>query len=83
MRRIILLITVVSVMAAMMAISTLPAVALEPSSGPGQSSCIGHSASETATEFGVGFGGFISGLAGPGLGAFISGTAQIQPCPPH
>jgi len=65
--------------AAMMALAA-PAVALEPSAGPGQSSCVGHAASELS---GPGFGQFVSSQAGPGFGKFVSGQAHVQPCPPH
>ena len=79
MRRTILLGTVSLVVAAMMALAG-PAVALEPSAGPGQSSCVGHAASELS---GPGFGQFVSSQAGPGFGKFVSGQAHVQPCPPH
>jgi hypothetical protein len=68
MRRIILLLTVALVMGAMMVAMALPAAALEPSAGLGQSSCVGHEASTLAIASGVEFGEFASGLAGPMAG---------------
>ena len=84
MRRTVLLFTLAVVMATMMALAG-PAVALEPSAGPGQSSCMGHAASELTGELGGRtFGKLVSGLAGPGFGQqFVSVNAQVQPCPPH
>ena len=83
MRRILLLVTVALVMATMMVVAkTLPAVAWEPSAGPGQSSCVGHNASTLAREPGFDFGEFASSLAGPGAGQLVSEQAHVQPCPP-
>ena len=79
MRRIVSMVTVALVMAAVMALAG-PAVALEPGAGPGQSSCMGHAASELS---GPGFGQLASSLAGLGFGQFVGANAHVQPCPPH
>ena len=75
MRRLLTVMTVAAIMA-------VPAVALEPSAGPGQSSCAGHGTSTLARATGFDLGEFASSGAGPGAGQFVSEQAHVQPCPP-